>query len=312
MAIYDIFSKRQKIIKGEVSDVYVYDEIPQKLKVQFLQIIDKTIGECSSHFEMGSYAYRRNIADDLYKQTCEILRSEYGVFNLSHSTKSFKDEISNFLINEKLADKCLDVFELLSNCIIYAGEDKSGEFRFDAEEAVRDLNIRFQENGIGYQFENGEIIRVDSQFIHSEVVKPTLILLSSCNEYAGAINEFLSAHEHYRHGNYKECLNDCLKSFESLMKAIHDKHGWIYNKNDTASKLINSCLSNGLIPTYLQSQFTSLKTMLETGIPTIRNKNSGHGQGTEVITVPQSLVSYMLHLTATNLMFLSQSEQSLE
>ncbi|MCZ5723484.1 hypothetical protein O5282_12830 [Escherichia coli] len=71
------------------------------------------------------------------------------------------------------------------------------------------------------------------------------------------------------------------------MKAIHDKNNWKYSPNDTASKLINSCLSQNLIPAYLQSQFTSLKTMLETGIPTIRNKNAGHGQGADIKEVPE-------------------------
>ena len=79
------------------------------------------------------------------------------------------------------------------------------------------------------------------------------------------------------------------------MKAIHDKRSWQYNKNDTASKLINSCMSHGLIPNYLQSQFTSLKTMLETGVPTIRNKNSAHGQGSEVTAINQELVASDCH-----------------
>ncbi|WP_436232542.1 DUF7014 domain-containing protein, partial [Escherichia coli] len=47
------------------------------------------------------------------------------------------------------------------------------------------------------------------------------------------------------------------------------------------------CLSQNLIPAYLQSQFTSLKTMLETGIPTIRNKNTGHGQAADIKEIPE-------------------------
>ncbi|HAX5771969.1 TPA: hypothetical protein JTW80_004632, partial [Escherichia coli] len=179
-------------------------------------------------------------------------------------------------------------------------------------DAVIELNERFREHGVGYQFESEEIIRIDSQLIHADVVKPTLILLSGEPLFEGANDEFLAAHEHYRHKRYKECLNDCLKSFESIMKAIHDKNNWKYSPNDTASKLINSCLSQNLIPAYLQSQFTSLKTMLETGIPTIRNKNAGHGQGADIKEVPEELVSYMLHLTATNLLFLLKCEKNIK
>ncbi|HCZ8414366.1 TPA: hypothetical protein O4D25_003319, partial [Proteus mirabilis] len=121
--------------------------------------------------------------------------------------------------------------------------------------------------------------------------------------------EYLSAHEHYRHERYKECLTDCCKSFESMLKAIHEINDWEYKKSDSASKLIKSCFDNELIPSYIQSQFTSLKTMLESGVPTIRNNISGHGQGTENKEVNEELVSYMLHLTATNLLFLADSQK---
>ncbi len=179
------------------------------------------------------------------------------------------------------------------------------------DKAIEELNIRFKEAGIGYQFEQHELIRVDSQFIHSEVVKPVLQLLGKDPDYQGAFAEFLSAHEHYRHQRYKECLNECLKAFESLMKSIHKKHSWQFNQNDTAKKLINSCLTNGLVPIYLQNQFSSINILLESGVPTIRNKEGGHGQGHEIKEVPEYLTSYALHLTATNLLFLIKCEENM-
>lgn len=93
------------------------------------------------------------------------------------------------------------------------------------------------------------------------------------------------------------------------MKAIHEKHSWPYNHNDTAKKLINSILANGLVPEYLQNQFTSIRILLESGIPTVRNKEGGHGQGTDITSIPEHLASYTLHLTATNLLFLSNCEE---
>jgi hypothetical protein len=60
----------------------------------------------------------------------------------------------------------------------------------DYNSAVSELNTRFHEHAIGYQFESGQIIKVDSQLIHAEVVKPALALLSA-PEYAGANAEFL-------------------------------------------------------------------------------------------------------------------------
>jgi hypothetical protein len=48
---------------------------------------------------------------------------------------------------------------------------------------------------------------------------------------------------------------------------------------------------------------------LESGTPTVRNKEGGHGQGTEITTIPEHLASYTLHLTATNLLFLANCEE---
>lgn len=312
MAIYDLYSKRQKRIRGQISDVYVYDSMPDKFKIQFIHIIENTIGKCSTYSRMRQYGYLANMRDDTYHNVFIALISEYGRFKLVESASSDAEQIFNYMLTTSNFEHCLDIVELF--CLEFNQiRKRANSFGYDDKinEAISDINIRLKENGLGYQFEDSEIIRVDSQFIHSEVVKPTLSLLSANGEYDGVMDEFLAAHEHYRLENFKECLNECLKSYESIMKAIHDKRNWKYNKTDTASKLINSCLEHELIPSYLQGQFTSLKTMLESGIPTIRNKNSGHGQGTDVTTVPRELVSYMLHLTATNLLFLAQSEQSL-
>ena len=175
-------------------------------------------------------------------------------------------------------------------------------------DSIVELNERFKENAIGYSFESGEVIKIDSKFVHAEVIKPTLKILNN-SMYKGANEEFLKAHEHYRHKRYKECLNECLKSFESTMKTICDKHDWTYNQNDTSKKLIKICFDNNLIPIYLQTQFSSLQQLFESGVPTIRNKNSGHGQGVQQIQVTNEITSYMLHLTATNLLFLAEHEK---
>ncbi len=142
--------------------------------------------------------------------------------------------------------------------------------------------------------------------IHEEIVRPALSILSD-PMYEGANAEFLSAHEHYRTGKYKECLNDCLKAFESTMKAICTHRGWEFNVGDTANRLIKIVFEHELIPSFMQSHFTALKSTLEAGVPTIRNRLSGHGQGAEEVTVPESIAAYALHLTASNVLLLTRA-----
>ena len=312
MVMANIFSKRQKKIRGEVIDVYQYEELPDALRVQLIQIIKDSIGHPANY---NSHYSSPNEADRVYIHIHSILTREYGVFSLYENANNDFEALAAFLLGENNIEKCLDLIEL---CLINLEKHvKVNAIQFrdityqSVDDAIEEINERFKEHGVGYQYESGQIIRVDSQIIHADIIKPTLYFLTKEPLFLGPNEEFLSAYEHYRHKRYKESLNDCLKSFESLMKSIHIKNNWTYNNSDTASKLINSCLNNNLIPSYLQSQFTSLKTMLETGISTIRNRNSGHGQGAESKDVPKEMVSYMLHLTATNLLFLCKCEENL-
>ena len=174
-------------------------------------------------------------------------------------------------------------------------------------DAVKELNARFSEHGIGYQFESDELVRVDSKFLHQEVVKPALQLLEA--HYAGANEEFRKAHEHYRKQRYSEAINECLKALESTLKIICKKRKWVFDdKKDTAHKLLQIVFEEKLVPTYLQTQFASLRSALESGVSTIRNRESGHGAGEEPRHVPQHLAAYVLHLTASAIVFISRCD----
>jgi hypothetical protein len=95
------------------------------------------------------------------------------------------------------------------------------------------------------------------------------------------------------------------------MKAICDKRKWPYQPNATAKTLIQVCFDNGLVPQFWQQQLNSLRSLLESGIPTARNKLSGHGQGSTPTVVPDYLVAYILHMTASTLMFLTTAEKNI-
>ena len=148
--------------------------------------------------------------------------------------------------------------------------------RISPDELIAQLNYWFRRRGVGYQYESGQIIRVDSEFIHSEVVKPALSMLSN-PMYKGANDEFLKAHEHYRNGRHKECMNECLKAFESCIKSICDARGWNHG-NQNGIRLIKIVLNKGLIPPFMESHFTALRKALEDGALTPRNQRSGTGR----------------------------------
>ena len=94
------------------------------------------------------------------------------------------------------------------------------------------------------------------------------------------------------------------RAIESTMKIICDLRGWSYLPTDTAAKLIGVVFANGLVAPPLQTQFNSLKSVLESGLPTARNKMSGHGQGSNAIVVPDYVASYALNTCAANIAML--------
>lgn len=302
MGVFDLFSKRQRRARGEVPDVYVYDKLPHELRVQIVHIVQDAFGEDHYSTHNAAKAY------EFVKQT---LCREYGLFELIEYPKSDAHSVFNFFLQEKSTERALDVVELCFKVINEFIRDNSGyqyntNRKIEPDDAVTELNERLKEHGLGYQFESNEIIRVDSEFLHSEAVKPALTVLRGAG-FRGANEEFLLAHEHYRHGRHKECLVDSLKAFESTMKAICKLRGWATQSGDTAKALIATCLSNGLLPPYLESQFSSLRSLLESGVPTVRNKNGGHGQGADPVVVPEYLARYALNLTATTVLFLVEA-----
>jgi hypothetical protein len=313
MSVLEIFSKRQKKLRGDVRDVYSYDTISQPLRVQVIHIWHDTLGDESDYFEHAETA-------GAYKIIVEMLCREYGMFTLPSKTENYGlrriylQELTDFLLHQDDPEKCLDAIELSFSVIDNATRGRNYLDRMDASEraddAIAELNARFREHGVGYQYDSGRIVRVDSELLHEEAVKPALALLRA-PEYAGAQAEFLTAHEHYRHGRAKEALTESLKALESAMKAICAKRKWSHDPNATAKPLIQVLLDKELIPSFWSQHFSAIRATLEAGVPTARNRLSGHGQGAEIQEVPAHLVAYVLHQTASAIVFLAEAERAL-
>lgn len=313
MPVVELFSKRQKRLRGEVPDVYVYDTLPKPLRVQIVHIWSRALGD-RSQYDGGLHGMNRvTSVRKVYGAIAQILCQEYGYFRLPgiDQTVNRNDELVGFFLHERVVERALDAVEITFGYIDRFTRSYRYLERRDAsqiaDDAIEELNHRFKEHGVGYQFVDGQIVRVDSEYLHTEAVKPALGVLRQ-KRYAGAQQEFLSAHQHYRKGETKEALNDCLNAFESVMKAICDKRRWDYPNNVTASGLIDICLKKELIPAFWQSHYSALRSLLESGVPTARNKQSAHGQGTAPVPVPEHLAAYVLHMTASAIVFLAEAE----
>ena len=308
MPVFDLFSKREKRKRGEFPDVYQYDDIPHQLRVQIVHIIRDAFG--LPEVSLGPYDKVQKTFEFIHGALCR----EYGVLELRERSESRFDAVLNFLLQVEESEKAIDVIEFSFRVIDGHVRKNQHEFRgrdISPDDAIDELNHRFREHGVGYQYESGMMIRIDSQLIHSEVVQPTLNLLQD-PKFKGANQEFLSAHEHYRNRKHKECLNDCLKAVESCLKAICKARKWHYSERDTANRLLEIVFNNGLIPNFMQSHFSALRNTLESGVPTVRNRLGGHGQGSQIVSVPEWMAAYTLHLTASNIHLLANADNEMK
>lgn len=283
-------------------DVFSYD-LPQGLRNQIVHIIRDAVG---TRFD-GSYSI--DDSEEFYKVIHGILCREHKLLVIGDPNQYYEIRLINYFLTQTKIDYVVDVIELFFRFIsgginqYYDSRQYHGQCKITSADAIEELNERFKENSIGYQFSNGLLVKVDSTYIHSEITKPTLVFLSH-KRFKGANEEYLKAHEHYRHGRNKECITECLKAFESTLKTICEEKAWAYNHTDTAKKLIQICFANNLVPSYSQNQFTSLVSLIESGIPTIRNKVGGHGQGQSPQAVDDGLTRYAMNLTGSNIIFL--------
>lgn len=304
-----LYSKRQ-LVKP---DIFNYGNLEQTLKNQIFLIWMGFFNQDTVNKELANYIW-----GDIYL----TLLKEHGVLEL-HRTQMGEKSDMPYLVRKYFLDylhdinKLLDVIELVFRYIdeydpIHKEKfGRSPNYLITSKDAISELNARFLEHGVGYEFSGGQILRIDNKMLHEKVIKTTL-WLTTISDFQSVNQEFLSATEHLRHSRFVECSNECLKAYESTLKIICSKMGWTYSQNDTSNKLISICFENNLIPDYLQAYFTGIRQVLESGIPTIRNRTSAHGKGTQKVELPPHLAAFMVYLTGTSINYLIESYEQME
>lgn len=313
--IVETFRKRVKRVaqQGKV-EVYQYENLPREFRVQVIHIWVHAIGPTFRLLPYDTPPVSNQTWDMIEKQ----MSREAGVFELGRSGNADPfARCQEYLINGSTGE-ALDIIEFSFRIIerLVSGFDphhrQMSRIDQSAQEAVAELNARFREHGIGYWYEDGGLFRIDSQYLHAEATVPALTLLHRPG-FEGPCQEFMEAHDHYRNGNAREAIQSALKSFESTMKAICGRRRWRLPSTAAARELLAVLFDRGLISPELQSHFSGLRSVLESGLPTVRNRTPsvGHGQGPNPIAVPDYLAAFALHQAAANIVLLVEADKAL-
>lgn len=306
MPVWDTFARRQKrgVKKAYSTDVPQQDVITPFLRQQISDIWIESIGQyVSSWYVPGEDPF----ANIIFQNIQRIARRELSDFHqfASPNDDPFRQCIQYLF--EASTEGTLSIIEIAFNCLAELDHlcelrKCRGEIMMSGEEAVKELNKRFNIAGVGYQFEHDMIVAVNSQFIHTEAVSPAFSFLSQPG-FVGALNEFEQANKYYRAGDNKTCILEAAKAVESTMKAIFELHNWSYNKQGNLSELMKTASDEGLVPRYMETPLQ--------GLGTLRNKTSGHGQGQELVVVTDHEAAYGLHLAASNIVLLMKAHTAM-
>lgn len=306
MPIFDTFSYRRRVAEEKTPDIFVYDDLPHELRVQIVHIWRRAI---------GSDANRGGNASG-WQHVHDTAAEEFGSFLLG-TGYSKKDRCENYLLGQASFERHLDLVEISFHYIEtqlrnFASEDRRIRgIRTAASDAIEELNERFRRAGVGYRFEQGMIIRVDSELVHSEIVQPALRYLNEPG-FEGPRDEFLKAHAHYRAGETKDAITDANNAFESTLRAVCDRRRWPYDAGAPVKVLLGILRDKGLLPGYLDNSFDQLAATLHSGLPQVRNSEGGHGQGATPRETPDYVAGYALHLAAASILFVVEAHKAMK
>ena len=309
----ELYSK-QKMSAENLPKACRYD-LPFEFRNQVIFIWAKAAGYSDNPIPPGRIApYEMEkmaslIANQLFNKVRSDFCEEHGLTGLpetglfdtpSQSVRKFFQSCPD--------DQALDIIQLTFNEISAA--QKISDFMsyvdpsLGATEAVAKLNGRFLEHSIGYRYEQGKIIRIDSEFLHAEAVEPALQLMYA-QGYEGAFQEFQLAHRYYRQRpeHYDDCLTNCLKALESTLQKIIELRKWKMPSAPKFADLFAEVRNKGLFPSSLSNHFGELKQFLQ-AVAVIRNEEGAHGSGSMPNEVPEYLVAYQIHLTGSAIVFL--------
>jgi hypothetical protein len=300
MALPMTFRRRKMLReKGDIPDVYQYASCSQGLRTQLLMKLDR----------LSQIRYPNFDGHQLYSSVLPALRFDKKVFTLADrgyvEYSADKVEFCSWFMAENDLDHLLSGLELFLNSSIIREIWVERE-KVLRSHAVEEINAAMLEDGFGFQFENGMIIEIGSEFIHKEVVVPVLGLLSN-PKYATVNEEFRKAHDEFRRQDYEDSIHDCCNAFESMGKIIAKEKGWSeVTEKATAKDIVKALFAHQFIPAYMEQEFTGLRTILESGINTVRNKAGGHGQGPTPRVIDKQVAEFQINQTAAVLKLLAE------
>ncbi len=309
--IFETFARRKQMeARNGEPEVYTYDKAPEQLRHQVALALAEGLGRY--HRFTGDEFHTPPHNNELWTEIDRICRKEIFTYLQNARADNPDRRFLNYLLRADMDDflSAVEIGCVGLDCIKDHDNGDHGAQQTGTE-AIEEINGRFEQHAVGYQYENRHIIRIDSKLTHAEIIKPALLLLSA-SIFQKANDDFMTAHRHYRAKEFKDCVTSAHRTFESMLKAICETEKWEYGKGDGASELITKVSVKGLFTHDFDKSFTAYVGMLKAGLPSVRNDAGAHGEGLATAAVTAQIARFALNLTASNIIFLGESYDAMK
>ena len=180
---------------------------------------------------------------DLYRSIRAMTLRQLGMANLAGSSTSDQDDIVRAILTGE-EDLVLSLIEATDLFIKSGVENGRGADMLDWQRSLGILRngVRtvLRENRIKFDFVDGQIIRIDYQELHAEVVEPVLRLLHGSEEWAGVERAYQAALEELHEGRPEDAVTDAATALQEAL-------GVYGCKGNTVSKRLNDALKKGVL-----------------------------------------------------------------
>ena len=191
-----------------------------------------------------------------------------------------------------------DLFHLLE--LIIAHKMCPSEFVDEVAETFEKCRLAYRVN----KTPPAGIYLAEDEVVQKTALEPALAVLAE-PRFEVANEEFRSAMNEYRNGDYADCLAKCGSAFESVLKVTCKGNGWSFNKTATAGQLIKTVVEKSSLDSFFKEPLALIATM--------RNHLSNvHGGGDEFRAPQRHIARYAVSSTASAIVLIASAVDGLE
>ncbi|MGB4035532.1 MAG: hypothetical protein WBH41_00905 [Limnochordia bacterium] len=244
---------------------------------------------CQDHEVWSSVGYYDHTTTTL--EVMSALKKAYGkdvLLVLDEKTAAQRDakEFKDFM--EFSYPHCvLDALEAFYRLL---PDDRTQAFQVE-------LNQVLDEERSPWRMTDGRMYLIDSRFL--DALKDQAEEEMKRHGFLGAYEEFRDAREHLQAGDIDDAIHKANCALESVLKSLLDERegtaGDLLKKLRTKTRLLHA------VPDEAQKAITSCVLQ---GLPALRHKLGGHGQGAHPIDIPRAYGDLAINLAAAYVKFL--------